>query len=46
MSSKETPKSKPSTKPQIKTHQVIGDKVKGHVPKFQNPPPPPPKKSK
>jgi hypothetical protein len=35
-----------TTKPIVKTHQVVGDKVKGHVPKMQNPPPPPPKKNK
>jgi hypothetical protein len=43
---KESPKSKPSTKGKISTHQVVGDKVKGHVPRMQNPPTPPPKKNK
>ena len=45
MSNKESSKAKPA-KVQPSIRQVVGDKVKGHVPKFQNPPPPPPKKDK
>jgi len=44
MSTKKTTKT--VSQPKIQTHQVVGDKVKGHVPKMQNPPPPPPKKNK
>lgn len=44
MSNKET--SKWTTKTVIEKRAVVGDKIKGHVPKMKNPPPPPLKKNK